>query len=119
MNDIEATHAVQQVMSRGALWVDESATVRSVATMLADTHIGVAFVRRQDGSAGIVSERDLVRLIAGNPTLSDLVFFARANGLERRFDRFGPCGATILEERRDAPRSRGAPGRLRRVDASG
>jgi len=63
-DDIEATHAVQRVMTPGALWVDADATLRSIATMLADARIGVAFVKRPDGSAGIVSERDIVRLLA-------------------------------------------------------
>jgi signal-transduction protein with cAMP-binding, CBS, and nucleotidyltransferase domain len=55
---------VREVMSRGAISIDEKLTLQSVASVLADLDIGVALVARADGSAGIVSERDLVRAIA-------------------------------------------------------
>ncbi|HEX7094442.1 MAG TPA: CBS domain-containing protein [Acidimicrobiales bacterium] len=64
MEAIEATHPVGRVMSPGALWVPEGATLRSIAVMLSEAHIGVAFVKRDDDTAGIVSERDIVRLVA-------------------------------------------------------
>jgi CBS domain-containing protein len=64
MDEIEAGHAVQRVMSTGAIWVDEEATLRSVSAMLADARIGAVIVRRADGSTGVVSERDIVRALA-------------------------------------------------------
>ena len=55
---------VHEVMSRGAISVDERLTLRSLASVLAELDIGVALVARPDGSAGIVSERDVVRALA-------------------------------------------------------
>jgi CBS domain-containing protein len=51
-------------MSRGAISVDEKLTLRSVAAVLAELDIGVALVARPDGSAGVVSERDVVHALA-------------------------------------------------------
>jgi len=61
------THArspIREVMSRGAISVDEKVTLRSLAVVLGELGIGAAIVARPDGSAGIVSERDLVRALA-------------------------------------------------------
>ena len=55
---------VREVMSRGAISVDEKLTLRSLAAVLAELDIGVALVARPDGSVGIVSERDVVRALA-------------------------------------------------------
>ncbi|HWS46621.1 MAG TPA: CBS domain-containing protein [Acidimicrobiia bacterium] len=55
---------VREVMSRGAISVDEKLTLRSLAAVLAELDIGVAVVARPDGSAGVVSERDIVRALA-------------------------------------------------------
>jgi CBS domain-containing protein len=55
---------VREVMSRGAISVDEKLTLRSLAAVLAELDIGVAVVARPDGSAGVVSERDVVRALA-------------------------------------------------------
>jgi len=51
-------------MSRGAISVDEKLTLRSLAVVLAELDIGVALIARPDGSAGIVSERDVIRALA-------------------------------------------------------
>lgn len=55
---------VREVMSRGAISVDEKLTLRSLAAVLSELDIGVALVTRPDGSVGIVSERDIVGAIA-------------------------------------------------------
>ena len=65
MNGISAGQSIQHVMSSGPLWVDEHTTLRSIAALLTDARIGAVIVRRDDGSAGIVSERDIVRSLAG------------------------------------------------------
>jgi predicted transcriptional regulator len=55
---------VREVMSRGAISVDEKLTLRSLAAVLAELGIGVALVARPDGSAGVVSERDIASALA-------------------------------------------------------
>lgn len=55
---------VRDVMSRGAISVDEKLTLRSLAAVLAEADIGTALVARPDGSVGVVSERDVVRALA-------------------------------------------------------
>jgi CBS domain-containing protein len=44
--------------------VDEKLTLRSVAAVLGAEDIGAALVERDDGSLGIVSERDVTRALA-------------------------------------------------------
>jgi len=61
---VEPNSPVREVMSRGAVTVDEKLTLRSVSAVLAELDIGVALVARPDDSAGIVSERDVVRALA-------------------------------------------------------
>jgi predicted transcriptional regulator len=56
---------VREVMSRGAISVDEKLTLRSLAAVLDELGIGVALVALPDGSVGVVSERDLVHALAG------------------------------------------------------
>ncbi len=55
---------VREVMSRGAISVDEKLTLRSLAAVLAELDIGVALVAAPDGSASVVSERDIVHALA-------------------------------------------------------
>ncbi len=55
---------IREVMSRGAISVDETLTLRSLAAVLSELDIGVALVARADGSVGVVSERDVVRTLA-------------------------------------------------------
>jgi CBS domain-containing protein len=55
---------VSDVMSRGAVSVDEKLTLRSLAAVLAELDIGVALVRRPDGAMSVVSERDVVHALA-------------------------------------------------------
>jgi len=55
---------VRTVMSAGAVSVDERLTLRSLAAVLTELGIGVAIVARPDGSAGVVSERDVVTALA-------------------------------------------------------
>jgi CBS domain-containing protein len=43
--------------------IDERMTLSSLATVLAEADIGVALIRRADGSAGLVSERDVARAL--------------------------------------------------------
>jgi CBS domain-containing protein len=55
---------VSDVMSRGAVSVDEKLTLRSLSAVLAELDIGVALVRRPDGAMSVVSERDVVHALA-------------------------------------------------------
>ena len=55
---------VREIMSRGAISVDEKLTLRSLAAVLTELDIGVALVARQDNSVGVASERDVVRALA-------------------------------------------------------
>jgi len=55
---------VSELMSRGAIAVDEKLTLRSVCAVLAADDIGVVLIARPDGSAGVVSERDIVGALA-------------------------------------------------------
>jgi len=58
---------VRDVMSHGAISVDEKLTLRSLAAVLAELDIGVALVRRPDAAIAVVSERDVVRALARAP----------------------------------------------------
>ena len=60
----DAVNPVRELMSRGAISVDEKVSLRSLAVVLTELEVGVALVSRPDGSAGVVSERDVVRAIA-------------------------------------------------------
>jgi CBS domain-containing protein len=60
----EPGEPIRRVMSVGAVAVDEKLTLRSVAAVLAEMDIGVVVVGRPDGSAAMVSERDVVRALA-------------------------------------------------------
>lgn len=55
---------VREIMSRGAISIDERLTLRSLAAVLSELDIGVVLVARPDRSVGIVSERDIVRALA-------------------------------------------------------
>ncbi len=55
---------VREVMSRGAISVDEKLTLRSLAAVLAELDIGIALIAAADGSVSVVSERDVVRALA-------------------------------------------------------
>ncbi len=46
--------------------VGEKLTLRAAAAVLSADEIGAVLVRRPDGSSGIVSERDVVRALAGD-----------------------------------------------------
>ena len=60
----DAGNPVRELMSRGAISVHEKVNLRSLAIVLTELDVGVALVARPDGSAGVVSERDVVRAIA-------------------------------------------------------
>ncbi len=60
----DPNNPVREVMSRGAISVDEKLTLRSLAAVLAELDIGAVLVARPDGSVGVVSERDVVRALA-------------------------------------------------------
>jgi CBS domain-containing protein len=55
---------VRELMSKGAVSVEDRLSLRSLAAVLAELDIGVALVARPDGRAGVVSERDVVRALA-------------------------------------------------------
>jgi CBS domain-containing protein len=60
----EPGEPIRRVMSVGVVAVDEKLTLRSVAAVFGEMGVGVAVVGRSDGSAVIVSERDVVRTLA-------------------------------------------------------
>ena len=60
----EPWEPVRRVMTVGAITVDEKLTLRSLAAVLDELDVGVALVARPDGSAAVVSERDVVRALA-------------------------------------------------------
>jgi len=64
MDGVDARSVVQKVMTVGTISVGEKVTLRSLAVVLADAGIGVALVKTEDGSTGIVSERDLIEALA-------------------------------------------------------
>jgi CBS domain-containing protein len=68
----EPGEPIRRVMSVGAVAVDEKLTLRSVAAVLAEIDIGVVVVARPDGSAAILSERDVVRAIAEGAALDEV-----------------------------------------------
>jgi predicted transcriptional regulator len=61
---IEPRTKLREMMSRGAITVADAMTLRSVAAVLAELDVGVAVVALPDRSAGVVSERDVVRALA-------------------------------------------------------
>ena len=63
---------VRDVMSRGAISVNEKLTLRSLSAVLAELDIGVAIVAAPDGSAAILSERDIVRAIANGADVDEV-----------------------------------------------
>ena len=63
---------VREVMSRGAISVDEKLTLRSLAAVLGELDIGATLVRIPDGSVGVVSERDVVRALGQGAELDDV-----------------------------------------------
>jgi predicted transcriptional regulator len=60
----DPNNPIADVMSRGAISVDEKLTLRSLAAVLAKLDIGVAVVTRPGRSVGVVSERDIVHALA-------------------------------------------------------
>ena len=82
---VDARTPVRDVMSRGAISVEEKLTLRSLAAVLAELDIGAVLVERPDGSIAVVSERDIVRALAADAdpetiwaadVTSDAVIFA-------------------------------------------
>jgi CBS domain-containing protein len=63
------------VMAVEPFSVGENLTLRGLAAVLAAEEIGTTFVRRDDGSPGIVSERDVIRALA-NGADPDVVWAA-------------------------------------------
>jgi CBS domain-containing protein len=60
----DPSNPVREVMSRGAISIDEKMTLRGLAAVLAELDVGTVLVARADASASIVSERDVVRALA-------------------------------------------------------
>jgi CBS domain-containing protein len=54
------TETIRGLMTTDLVAVDESATLRDVATLMRDHDIGDVIVRRDDEVRGIVTDRDLV-----------------------------------------------------------
>jgi CBS domain-containing protein len=67
------TTTIRSLMTADIVSVDESATLREVATLMRDKNIGDVIVRRDDEVCGIVTDRDLVvRAVAegDDPTMA-------------------------------------------------
>jgi CBS domain-containing protein len=59
-----ARDAIGSLVRRAPVSIDEKLTLRSVAAVLSAEDIGAALVEGDDGSLGIVSERDVARALA-------------------------------------------------------
>ena len=55
---------IGELVTGGAVTVDEKLTLRSIASVLTAADIGAALVHRGNNPVGIVSERDVVRALA-------------------------------------------------------
>jgi CBS domain-containing protein len=62
--NINARSPVRTLIAAEPVTVSEKLTLRGLAAVLAAEEIGTTFVRRGDGSPGIVSERDVIRALA-------------------------------------------------------
>jgi signal-transduction protein with cAMP-binding, CBS, and nucleotidyltransferase domain len=62
--DVDARGAVRALMAVDPVSVDEKVSLRSLAAVLAADEIGAVLVRCDDGSCGMVSERDIVHALA-------------------------------------------------------
>ncbi len=87
---VDPRNAVRDLMSHGAISIDEKVTLRSLAAVLTELDIGVALVARPDGSVGVASERDVVRALAAGAdpdevwaadVMSDDIVFAEPDEL--------------------------------------
>lgn len=69
MVDITATSPIRALAMPGPVSVGEKLTIRSVAALLADLDIGAVVVARDSGGWGLISERDIVRMLVdeGDP----------------------------------------------------
>lgn len=70
-----AREPVQTLVRSAPVTIDEKLTLRAVAAVLVAEDIGVALVERDDGSMGIISERDVTRALAEDAD-PDLVWSA-------------------------------------------
>ena len=61
---------VENVMQKNVIAVDSSATIKDVATMIADAHVGCVVITDGTSPIGIVTERDIVQRIVSKDLLS-------------------------------------------------
>jgi CBS domain-containing protein len=61
---VDTLDPVRALTKSEVVVVDEEATLREVATVLADEDIGSVIVRNELGMSGILSERDVTRAVA-------------------------------------------------------
>jgi len=54
-------HFVEDIMHKNVIAVDSSTTIKDVATMMTDVHVGCVIVTDGTSPIGIVTERDVVR----------------------------------------------------------
>jgi CBS domain-containing protein len=64
MMAVETLDPIRAMTKTEVVVVDEEATLREVATLLADEDIGAVIVRNELGMSGILSERDVTRAVA-------------------------------------------------------
>jgi CBS domain-containing protein len=61
---VDTLDQVRALTKTEVVLVDEEATLREVATVLADEDIGAVIVRNELGMSGILTERDVTRAVA-------------------------------------------------------
>lgn len=63
---------VRDVMSTPAIQIEPEASMRQVALLLEENHVGALVVVGAEGLEGIVSERDVVHILATDADLDDV-----------------------------------------------
>jgi CBS domain-containing protein len=58
---------IAEIMSRGLLTVDPGISLQEAARQMDERHVGAALVLEGDALRGIVTERDVLRAVAGGP----------------------------------------------------
>ena len=58
---------IGEIMSRGLVTVEEDISLEQAARRMDERHVGAALVLEGDALRGIVTERDVLRAVAGGP----------------------------------------------------
>lgn len=71
MRDLDAKDPVRNLIARDVVSVDGDATLRDVAGVLADEHVGAVLVEFPGRGPGVLTERDLVQSVADGMDLDE------------------------------------------------